>query len=508
MESRYYSQTPEQVLAAVESREEGLTSQQAQERLERFGPNALREEKKKPVWQVFLEQFKDLLVVILIAAAVISMLSGNVESTVVIFAVLILNAVLGTVQHCKAEKSLESLKAMSAPTARVLRDGERLVIPSAQIVPGDIVELEAGDMVVADGRILHNYSLKVNESSLTGESEGVEKTEAVIEGDKVALGDRKNLVFSGSLVTYGRALVVITGTGMDTELGKVAALMNQTQRRKTPLQESLDQFSRRLAMIILIICVGVFALSLYHAGSFGAQAILDSLMFAVALAVAAIPEALSSIVTIVQAMGTQKMAKENAIMKELKAVETLGAVSVICSDKTGTLTQNKMTPQTAFVDGELIPCQELTLENPIHRRLVRAAILASDATTDEEKGTAVGDPTEVALIMIGDRMGNRGAGLPGAVPPAVRAGLRLRSEAYVHPPRAGGGGDGDAHQGGPGRAAGPVCEPAHLRWGCGADTGAAGADSVGEPGSVQPGAASAGLRLPGNAGSQAGHPGG
>ncbi len=416
MESRYYSQTPEQVLAAVESREEGLTSQQAQERLERFGPNALREEKKKPVWQVFLEQFKDLLVVILIAAAVISMLSGNVESTIVIFAVLILNAVLGTVQHCKAEKSLESLKAMSAPTARVLRDGERLVIPSAQIVPGDIVELEAGDMVVADGRILHNYSLKVNESSLTGESEGVEKTEAVIEGDKVALGDRKNLVFSGSLVTYGRALVVITGTGMDTELGKVAALMNQTQRRKTPLQESLDQFSRRLAMIILIICVGVFALSLYHAGSFGTQAILDSLMFAVALAVAAIPEALSSIVTIVQAMGTQKMAKENAIMKELKAVETLGAVSVICSDKTGTLTQNKMTPQTAFVDGELISCQELTLENPIHRRLVRAAILASDATTDEEKGTAVGDPTEVALIMIGDRMGieeraYRGAGL-------------------------------------------------------------------------------------------------
>ena len=405
MESRYYSQTPEQVLAAVESREEGLTSRQAQERLERFGPNALREEKKKPVWQVFLEQFKDLLVVILIAAAVISMLSGNVESTIVIFAVLILNAVLGTVQHRKAEKSLESLKAMSAPTARVLRDGERLVIPSAQIVPGDIVELEAGDMVVADGRILHNYSLKVNESSLTGESEGVEKTEAVIEGDKVALGDRKNLVFSGSLVTYGRALVVITGTGMDTELGKVAALMNQTQRRKTPLQESLDQFSRRLAMIILIICVGVFALSLYHAGGFGTQAILDSLMFAVALAVAAIPEALSSIVTIVQAMGTQKMARENAIMKELKAVETLGAVSVICSDKTGTLTQNKMTPQTAFVDGELISCQELTLENPIHRRLVRAAILASDATTDEEKGTAVGDPTEVALIMIGDRMG-------------------------------------------------------------------------------------------------------
>ena len=229
MESRYYSQTPEQVLAAVESREEGLTSRQAQERLERFGPNALREEKKKPVWQVFLEQFKDLLVVILIAAAVISMLSGNVESTVVIFAVLILNAVLGTVQHCKAEKSLQSLKAMSSPSAKVIRGGTRMVVSSTEIVPGDIVELEAGDMIVADGRILENYSLKVNESSLTGESEGVEKTAETISAGQVALGDQKNMVFSGSLVTYGRATVLVTGTGMHTELGKIAALMNQTQ---------------------------------------------------------------------------------------------------------------------------------------------------------------------------------------------------------------------------------------------------------------------------------------
>ena len=338
------------------------------------------------MWQVFLEQFKDLLVVILVVAAVISMLSGNAESTIVIFAVLILNAVLGTVQHCKAEKSLESLKAMSAPTARVFRDGERLIIPSVQIVPGDIVELEAGDMVVADGRILHNYSLKVNESSLTGESEGVEKTEAVIEGDKVALGDRKNLVFSGSLVVYGRALVVVTSTGMNTELGKVAALMNLTQRRKTPLQESLDQFSRRLAMIILIICVGVFALSLYHAGGFGTQAILDSLMFAVALAVAAIPEALSSIVTIVQAMGTQKMARQNAIIKDLKAVETLGSVSVICSDKTGTLTQNRMHVQE-LVRYDALPAHDF------------AEIVAANSTAFlDASGAVIGNPTEGALL--------------------------------------------------------------------------------------------------------------
>ena len=416
MESRYYSQTPEQVLAAVESREEGLTSRQAQERLERFGPNALREEKKKPVWQVFLEQFKDLLVVILIAAAVISMLSGNVESTIVIFAVLILNAVLGTVQHCKAEKSLESLKAMSAPTARVLRDGERLVIPSAQIVPGDIVELEAGDMVVADGRILHNYSLKVNESSLTGESEGVEKTEAVIEGSSYAECGRRPPPYPPPPAPQCRR-------GRSGRRGKVAALMNQTQRRKTPLQESLDQFSRRLAMIILVICVGVFALSLYHAGGFGTQAILDSLMFAVALAVAAIPEALSSIVTIVQAMGTQKMARENAIMKELKAVETLGAVSVICSDKTGTLTQNKMTPQTAFVDGELIPCQELTLENPIHRRLVRGRHPGQRRHHRRGEGDRRGRPHRGGPHYDRRPHGHRGAGLPGPVPPPVRAGL-------------------------------------------------------------------------------------
>lgn len=337
-----------------------------------------------------MSQFADLLIVILLIAALISMFSGNAESTIVIAVVLVMNAVLGTVQHQKAEKSLDSLKNLSAPCAKVIREGKKKEIPSRELVPGDLVELEAGDMVVADGRILDNYSLQVNESALTGESTNVEKTQGSLPED-LPLADRRNMVYSGSLVTYGRAQVLVTGTGMHTEIGKIAGMMNDIRDRKTPLQVSLDQFSRKLAVLVMGISAVVLGLCLYRK-----MPLLDALMFAVALAVAAIPEALSSIVTIVQAMGTQKMVKENAIVRKLKAVESLGCVSVICSDKTGTLTQNKMTVQKVYVDDrEYLPGQ-LSMEEQLHRYLVYDAVLSNDATLENGKG--IGDPTEYALL--------------------------------------------------------------------------------------------------------------
>lgn len=380
----------EELMMQHQVTKEGLTSQQVDRIRQEKGENILQEGKKKSIFQVFISQFADLLVVILIVAAVISMFSGNVESTIVILLVLVMNAVLGTIQHVKAQRSLESLKQLSSPCAKVIRDGVKQEVPSREIVPGDIVMLEAGDMIVADGRILHNFSLQVNESSLTGESTNVEKSDAVLEGD-AALADRVNMVYSGSLVTYGRAEVLVTATGMETELGKIAGLMNAAKERKTPLQENLDQFSGRLAMLIMIICAVVFVLCMYRQ-----MPLLDSMMFAVALAVAAIPEALSSIVTIVQAFGTQKMAKENAIIKDLKAVESLGCVSVICSDKTGTLTQNKMTVHQIYMNHKVYEPREFNISDQTQRYLLYDAVLNNDSSIVDGKG--IGDPTEYALL--------------------------------------------------------------------------------------------------------------
>ena len=386
----WYQISTEDVMENMETTRNGLHEEEVKKRREAYGENVLAEGKKKTMLQVFLGQFADLLVVILIIAAAISAFSGNMESTLVILVVIVLNAVLGTVQYKKAEKSLDSLKSLSSPNAKVLRAGEKQEIPAREVVPGDILLLEAGDLVAADGRIIRNYSLQVNESSLTGESTNVDKREGVIE-DACALADRMNMVYSGSLVTYGRAEVIVTETGMHTEIGKIAGMLNAAAEKKTPLQKSLDDFGKKLAAIILVICAGVFGLSLYRE-----MPVLDSLMFAVALAVAAIPEALSSIVTIVQAMGTQKMAKENAIIKDLKAVESLGCVSVICSDKTGTLTQNKMTVKQIYINGQKLAPNELDIKQQLHRYLMYDAILNNDSKIME--GKVIGDPTESALL--------------------------------------------------------------------------------------------------------------
>ncbi|MBO5238909.1 MAG: cation-translocating P-type ATPase [Lachnospiraceae bacterium] len=386
----YWNYSVQELEQEFNVRREGLRKEQVEEIRLKSGENVLSEKKKKSVIAVFFSQFCDLLIAILLIAAIISMFSGNVESTIVIILVLIMNAVLGTVQHVKAQKSLDSLKQLSSPMAKVLREGVIQEVPSREIVPGDLVMLEAGDLIVADGRILHNYSLQVNESALTGESTNVDKTDESLVGD-VPLADRVNMVYSGSLVTYGRAEVFVTATGMNTELGKIAGMMDDIQERKTPLQVSLDSFSKRLAILIMIISGIVFGLCIYRQ-----MPLLDSMMFAVALAVAAIPEALSSIVTIVQAMGTRKMAKEQAIIKELKAVESLGCVSVICSDKTGTLTQNKMTVQKIYIDRREIEPRELDITNQLQRYLLYNAILTNDSSLIDGKG--IGDPTEYALL--------------------------------------------------------------------------------------------------------------
>ena len=394
---KLYGKDRKTILREFQTTEKGLSDNEVRNRKDIFGDNALKEKKRKGILKVFLNQFKDLLVGILIVAGIISIITDNVESTLVIFIVILLNAILGTVQYFKAEQSLEALKSITAAKCRVIRNGVKQEILSKDIVPGDILFLEAGDLIAADGRIIENHSLQVNESSLTGESLAVEKSVEVLSDREIPLSERKNMVFGGTLVTYGRAIAVVTATGMASELGKIANLMENTQAKGTPLQKSLDKFSGKLAIIIITICIIVFVLEIYRN-----ESILNALMFAVALAVAAIPEALSSIVTIVLALGTEKMAKENAIIKDLKAVEGLGAVSVICSDKTGTLTQNKMTVQKVYVDNNLIEGRELKKDNLAHTFLINNALLCNDSVTVE--GKEIGDPTEVALVNLGEEL--------------------------------------------------------------------------------------------------------
>ncbi len=384
----FYRKKKEEILQKLGTRASGLSEAERRANRGKYGENKLDEAGAKNPFLVFLEQYKDFLVIILIISAIISGILGDIESAAVIFAVITINAVLGTVQHLKAEQSLKGLKALSSPSAKVIIDGETVLKPSQEIVTGDIIVAEAGDYICADGRILENAGLKCDESALTGESVPVEKQDIEIE-DEMPLGDRINSVYSGSFVTYGRAKIVVTGVGMNTEIGKIASLLKNTKEKKTPLQVSLDNFGKKLSMVILIICAIVFGLSIMRG-----EGVVDAFVFAVALAVAAIPEALSSIVTIVLAKGTQKLAKENAIIRKLQAVEGLGSVSVICSDKTGTLTQNKMTVKKLFFDNEIIDCDSSLTQRSM--QLAADSVLCNDSVV--KNGQEIGDPTETALV--------------------------------------------------------------------------------------------------------------
>ncbi len=401
-----YKKTSEEAMTDLGTQIEGLTQKEWKERLEKNGFNELEGKAKTPTWKLFVDSFKDPLVIILLIAALVQIFLGEVVESGVIFAVLILNSILGVVQTRKAEGSLESLKQLSVPNAKVIREGSKITVPSRELVVGDIVILEAGDYVPADGRIIEAQTFKVVEGMLTGESEPVLKQEGTITED-CALGDQKNMVFSGSMVVYGRALYVVSACGMNTEVGKIANLLDNAENKETPLQRKLDDFGKKLGVGIIILSALIFAVQVIRGGN-----IIDSFMFAIAIAVAAIPEALSSIVTIVLAMGTNIMAKKQAVIRKLPAVETLGSTSVICTDKTGTLTQNKMTVVDYFMYG----VKELALVNDSGENeaaiseisseqemaLSLASILCNDSDITNE-GVEIGDPTEVALLNYADK---------------------------------------------------------------------------------------------------------
>ena len=415
----YFSSKAEQVLQSLQTDPaQGLSAAEAARRLEQHGANVLREKKKKTNLQRFLDQFKDVMILILIAAAIVSFVVACVEGNpgeffepALILLIVILNAVMGMLQESKAEKALDALKSMSAPHARVLRDGTEQIIDAASLVPGDIIRLEAGDFVPADARLLHSAGLKSEESALTGESVPSEKDAQEPVAADAALGDRVNMVFSGCSVTYGTATAVVTATGMQTEMGKIAGLLSGEEETQTPLQKKLASLGKILGFVALGACAIIFVVGLLNGID-----VLEIFMTSVSLAVSAIPEGLPAIVTIVLSIGVQRMVKKNAIIRRLPAVETLGSASVICSDKTGTLTQNRMTLQKAYLDGaaEIIDSGDAAA-----RTLVRTAALCCDgAVTFEADGTVthIGDPTETAIVFAAHQFGDTKEMLGAAFP--------------------------------------------------------------------------------------------
>ncbi|MFV0558320.1 MAG: calcium-translocating P-type ATPase, PMCA-type [Enterococcus sp.] len=393
-----YQESLDRLFNNQETTDAGLSSSEAQQRLATFGYNELQAKAKTPLWKMFLETFKDAMVVVLLIVAVVQVAMGETLESGVIFAVLLMNSVISVIQAKKAENSLDALKKLSSPSAKVFRNGKSEMVPAREVVPGDIVLLDAGDFVPADGRLFEASTLKIDEGMLTGESVPAEKEVTEIEGT-VPIGDRANMVHSGTLVVYGRGKFLVTKTGSETEIGQVANLLENATSSATPLQRNLDKFSKKLGIGILVLSVLIFAIQLIRIFMHGTEDalpnIVNAFMFAVAVAVAAIPEALQSIVTIVLSLGTKKMAKQHAIIRKLSAVETLGSTSVICTDKTGTLTQNKMTVVDSFIFGT--ESFKDTTHSQAEALLIKSAVLANDATVDDE-GKKIGDPTEIALI--------------------------------------------------------------------------------------------------------------
>ncbi len=383
--------------------EKGLSSSEVSKRYETYGRNELKAKPKKTLLAKFIEQFKDFMIIVLIIAAIVSGIVGvqqgeGIADTFIILIVVIVNAIIGVAQESKAEKSLEALQKLSSHVAKVIRDGKLVVVQSADLVPGDIVVLDTGDFIPADLRIIEAVNLKSQESALTGESVPVEKTESTIEDENIGIGDRKNLLFSSSLVTYGRGKGIVVETGMKTEVGKIAEMINEVEDEETPLQVKLNNLGKTLGIVALVICAVIFVVGLLYGKS-----PLNMFMTAVSLAVAAIPEGLAAVSTIVLAIGVQRMVKRNAIVKKLPAVETLGSASVICSDKTGTLTQNKMTVKKVFSNAELVNLEDIKEFNEELKLLFEANMLCNDTKVAED-GTLTGDPTETALIDMGNKL--------------------------------------------------------------------------------------------------------
>ncbi len=404
MEKNWFNLTATEVAKQLETDiEKGLSSDQVSKRYEKYGRNELKAKAKKSLLVKFLEQFKDFMIIVLIIAAIVSGIVGvqqgeGITDTIIILIVVVVNAIIGVAQENKAEKSLEALQKLSSHVAKVMRDGKLVVVQSADLVPGDVVILDTGDYIPADLRIIEAVNLKSQESALTGESVPVEKSEEAI-SDEVGIGDRKNMLFSSSLITYGRGKGIVVETGMNTEVGKIAKMINDTEDSATPLQIKLNNLGKTLGVVALVICAVIFVV-----GTLYGKAPLNMFMTAVSLAVAAIPEGLAAVSTIVLAIGVQRMVKRNAIVKKLPAVETLGSASVICSDKTGTLTQNKMTVKKVFCNAELVNLEDVKDFNEEITKLFEAQMLCNDTKVSED-GTLTGDPTETALIDMGNKVG-------------------------------------------------------------------------------------------------------